>query len=169
MRGTRRPASVSTPPRGIIPAYAGNTSMPSETQPPRRDHPRVCGEHDLPLHRRQLRQGSSPRMRGTPLLCVLARVGAGIIPAYAGNTLSVGVVDAHLRDHPRVCGEHIASVRSLIALTGSSPRMRGTLENRQRILERRGIIPAYAGNTHSASLLSVFSWDHPRVCGEHKS
>ena len=30
---------------GIIPAYAGNTSTPSETPPPRRDHPRVCGEH----------------------------------------------------------------------------------------------------------------------------
>ena len=33
----------------------------------------------------------------------------------------------------------------------------------------RGIIPAYAGNTHVALLDASFERDHPRVCGEHSS
>ena len=31
-----------------------------------------------------------------------------------------------------------------------------------------GIIPAYAGNTERSSSRSWPSWDHPRVCGEHR-
>ena len=30
-----------------------------------------------------------------------------------------------------------------------------------------GIIPAYAGSTHSADASTVGGRDHPRVCGEH--
>ena len=32
-----------------------------------------------------------------------------------------------------------------------------------------GIIPAYAGSTHEAVAVIKAFWDHPRVCGEHKS
>ncbi|EEP20769.1 hypothetical protein BIFANG_03339 [Bifidobacterium angulatum DSM 20098 = JCM 7096] len=31
----------------------------------------------------------------------------------------------------------------------------------------QGIIPACAGNTAVGPPRSGFSWDHPRVCGEH--
>ena len=31
-----------------------------------------------------------------------------------------------------------------------------------------GIIPAYAGNTHSRLTTRERDWDHPRVCGEHE-
>ena len=45
--------------------------------------------------------------------------------------------------------------------------MRGTLDGGSPIWLLAGIIPAYAGNTRSASLRSEAPWDHPRVCGEH--
>ena len=46
-------------------------------------------------------------MRGTLRISCIGIVVPWIIPAYAGNTLSVSIVDAHLGDHPRVCGEHV--------------------------------------------------------------
>ena len=91
-----------------------------------------------------------------------------IIPAYAGNTYG-GLQYAHdLRDHPRVCGEHVRVEDTWCFRTGSSPRMRGTRHCRP--LRRRGtrIIPAYAGNTSTCSTPTCLTRDHPRVCGEHR-
>ena len=50
---------------GIIPAHAGNTSRRTTSRLTSRDHPRACGEHQLPPIFHSQRQGSSPRMRGT--------------------------------------------------------------------------------------------------------
>ena len=90
------------------------------------DHPRVCGEHAQETERRAQESGSSPRMRGTPSGHIQTDTRLGIIPAYAGNTISHGVRYAGLRDHPRVCGEHAAVRRCMDRSGGSSPRMRGT-------------------------------------------
>jgi hypothetical protein len=65
VRGTRgrrhRPGRHSR----FIPACAGNT--PAATRPRSRSavHPRVCGEHGLPVEGKVGRAGSSPRVRGT--------------------------------------------------------------------------------------------------------
>ena len=56
------------------------------------------------------------------------------------KTLGIG-------DHPRACGEHWLSKSRHAALTGSSPRMRGTQ------IDTLFHVP--------------FIWDHPRACGEH--
>ena len=93
------------------------------------DHPRVCGEHFVPTimgsvslgssrvcgeHRTLTDEngepwGSSPRMRGTHAARRMPRHRPGIIPAYAGNTFVMSHDFSLLRDHPRVCGEHLAS------------------------------------------------------------
>ena len=106
-------------------------------------------------------------MRGTPPLCSLLRVSAGIIPAYAGNTSRNKGSPFARRDHPRVCGEHIVTGGNTTQPTGSSPRMRGTHpeEHTKRHAER--IIPAYAGTTLNTRLRVRPPRDHPRVCGEH--
>ena len=86
-------------------------------------------------------------MRGTRHHPAHTRRRIGIIPAYAGNTGFNTDEKLHLRDHPRVCGEHVLDRIDNRRDPGSSPRMRGTLI---RILEESyadGIIPAYAGNT----------------------
>ena len=51
--------------------------------------------------------GSSPRVRGTPLVAALAHQHQGIIPARAGNTAARRPTTPTCRDHPRVCGEHM--------------------------------------------------------------
>ena len=167
MRGTRSRLLELLSKLGIIPAYAGNTRRCPPSTSSTRDHPRVCGEHlemCIPI---TSREGSSPRMRGTPAAAAAARPDAGIIPAYAGNTHGQGVALYLGRDHPRVCGEHPYYYQIHITPQGSSPRMRGTrtIDLRQRGI--LGIIPAYAGNTQRRILASAGRGDHPRVCGEH--
>ena len=167
MRGTRARAKAERKRFGIIPAYAGNTTNDYDFDTPRRDHPRVCGEHPSYMSRGRYEVGSSPRMRGTLVFLESSYCPVGIIPAYAGNTPSTSPTVSRRRDHPRVCGEHFNAVRNAASPQGSSPRMRGTptiLPGRHR---GHGIIPAYAGNTVTLSAMHEAYWDHPRVCGEH--
>ena len=147
MRGTQNVSLRCCSTSGIIPAYAGNTTILTTLRTFSWDHPRVCGEHLRSSTRAHIRQGSSPRMRGTLTPCCRNFVRWG--------------------DHPRVCGEHRYWRVSIGRNTGSSPRMRGTHEIRRFWYLQGGIIPAYAGNTHGLRERCRSSRDHPRVCGEH--
>ena len=86
-------------------------------------------------------------MRGTLSPLGVPWPPVGIIPAYAGNTITpigkkpIGV------DHPRVCGEHSLRLLASKMFRGSSPRMRGTPDGPVVGDLIPGIIPAYAGNT----------------------
>ena len=111
---------------GIIPACAGNTSAASRRCRPRRDHPRVCGEHMVNGALKYKGEGSSPRVRGTRIRHVIEPAVPGIIPACAGNTQIPAGSWLDTRDHPRVCGEHAACGIRGAAYPGSSPRVRGT-------------------------------------------
>ena len=168
MRGTLVYLSTRFAFPGIIPAYAGNTSAARCPLTCSWDHPRVCGEHPFRLDVDSPATGSSPRMRGTLGIPHVLRDAAGIIPAYAGNTVLLFVDIQLYGDHPRVCGEHAESHESSARIPGSSPRMRGTLFRAGHEDQAGGIIPAYAGNTRQASAASPRSRDHPRVCGEHE-
>ena len=147
MRGTLEVGSVRVGLGGIIPAYAGNTLGASARRRRPKDHPRVCGEHEMRLMVCFIPRGSSPRMRGTRISETLLLCRNGIIPAYAGNTIARGISAHAGRDHPRVCGEHCCSCWGWCS--------------------RSWIIPAYAGNTFVTHCSSFLRWDHPRVCGEH--
>ena len=153
---------------GIIPAYAGNTRRRDTATLTCWDHPRICGEHTLPTrlvaatvgdHPRicgehvptqkamDLGLGSSPHMRGTHDGTATFRSNAGIIPAYAGNTIIGRGFIEDTGDHPRICGEHLPSGNGWRSPKGSSPHMRGTQGGFYRVHTPDGIIPAYAGNT----------------------
>ena len=132
---------------GIIPAYAGNTQSNTMRGASVWDHPRVCGEHLTGNPYLLMVPGSSPRMRGTLGFSVTNTNDAGIIPAYAGNTVRACSLRLVMWDHPRVCGEHPRDTAPRVQTRGSSPRMRGTLRPQGRDAACPGIIPAYAGNT----------------------
>ena len=167
MRGTQRWKIRDAKWRGIIPAYAGNTLSALCCRIRLRDHPRVCGEHDFYCPHSPRTTGSSPRMRGTRTPASRESVQNGIIPAYAGNTSLSGNLEDFGGDHPRVCGEHVRNDRAIEARAGSSPRMRGTPATGTIPVSKKGIIPAYAGNTPDGFCSIVRAGDHPRVCGEH--
>ena len=107
MRGTPDVHEFAARVGGIIPAYAGNTGLCCFQLASIGDHPRVCGEHTRIEFYCGLGVGSSPRMRGTRTLGAFAQDGAGIIPAYAGNTFAAMLPSLFPGDHPRVCGEHV--------------------------------------------------------------
>ena len=110
MRGTLRCRIAELLVRGIIPAHAGNTISSPPKSSLARDHPRACGEHAIFIAVVSLPVGSSPRMRGTPRVRAHRLLAGGIIPAHAGNTASMAKYGLPVRDHPRACGEHCASI-----------------------------------------------------------
>ena len=127
MRGTRNDTTSGGLLDGIIPAYAGNTGCWNVGRWHQGDHPRVCGEHTVVGDAVISAKGSSPRMRGTPHVQLDVELCRGIIPAYAGNTSANYPQRKRERDHPRVCGEHAVFNILFDSVSGSSPRMRGTL------------------------------------------
>ena len=108
-------------------------------------------------------------MRGTPTCTDHEIPRRGIIPAYAGNTSRAFIRFCAVRDHPRVCGEHLTIPEDALLTAGSSPRMRGTLFSQKVSMSEERIIPAYAGNTKDYRKHTPHIRDHPRVCGEHPS
>ena len=168
-RGTRR---VRPPPErrtGIIPACAGNTICKNGLPRRRGDHPRMRGEHASTAFASPLMAGSSPHARGTHYLQEQIAQAVGIIPACAGNTEVVQVIDARRRDHPRMRGEHGTIQTAGDVDKGSSPHARGTLVVRPVERVEAGIIPACAGNTARSCYARPSRRDHPRMRGEHCS
>ena len=112
-----------------------------------RDHPRIRGEHALDEADTAVSAGSSPHTRGAPADDDVDAEGRGIIPAYAGSTIT-GLPDCN----------HEA---------GSSPHTRGARQIGAQSLGRGGIIPAYAGSTRLIRRVVSAPRDHPRIRGEH--
>ena len=152
---------------GIIPACAGSTGLDTGTLEPRRDHPRMCGEHDAGIVAADFSRGSSPHVRGARRRRPRPCAQRGIIPACAGSTLNESAMTSVLWDHPRMCGEHVSVSTLESYCVGSSPHVRGA---RNPLLPRQlllGIIPACAGSTMRQTSSGRSPRDHPRMCGEH--
>src|SRR5690606_5199216 len=123
-RGARDPAALPFDIDGIIPACAGSTTRTACAGRSGRDHPRVRGEHTAARYLRPAVPGSSPRARGAPLEPGQLGPGVGIIPACAGSTTPTARRTGTATDHPRVRGEHPATVLGEEGWLGSSPRAR---------------------------------------------
>ena len=159
--------TISTRP-GIIPACAGNTSVPVVGAWMGGDHPRMRGEHIEYQVEGAISQGSSPHARGTLPASRRVEIVIGIIPACAGNTRTVSLSTASDWDHPRMRGEHGRRTVRADCLRGSSPHARGTLRVRVGAELFDGIIPACAGNTQPCPCQAIDRRDHPRMRGEHR-
>ena len=95
-----------------------------------------------------MRGGSSPRVRGKPVIGQNSPMLLRLIPACAGKT----------------GGDWFNDSLSL----GSSPRVRGKPEHVLDTLNQAGLIPACAGKTRSYRAYVDSSAAHPRVCGENQ-
>ena len=146
-RGTPSAGQLHDGELGIIPACAGNTSLPLLARLRLGDHPRMRGEHTRQVNLWQRNMGSSPHARGTRVVCLRPHDVPGIIPACAGNTGGRFRLARLVRDHPRMRGEHVSALPPATALRGSSPHARGTHVGRGAGSDQDGIIPACAGNT----------------------
>ena len=150
----------------IIPAHAGNSHDDPLSVSHVPDHPRACGELDRLGYQLAEEFGSSPRMRGTPGTQTRSASLCRIIPAHAGNSSFSSQRSLLHSDHPRACGELVASRENWYRLFGSSPRMRGTRLSGEHPLLSSRIIPAHAGNSCQPPTAALPRADHPRACGE---
>ena len=151
---------------GSIPACAGKSLKPQAALSKGGVHPRVCGEACRPPCRRNLRQGPSPRVRGSPTLRASASGIAGSIPACAGKPRPSSRAPMHPRVHPRVCGEALISGGSAHSRMGPSPRVRGSPGQQGLRRAAPGSIPACAGKPGREDPQVDDVRVHPRVCGE---
>ena len=88
MRGKhpRRHADISS--QRLIPAHAGKTLAKALGDVLSQAHPRACGENPSTIALVVSAAGSSPRMRGKPLLTIPSTHSLRLIPAHAGKTLN---------------------------------------------------------------------------------
>ena len=131
------------------------------------DHPRIRGEHPCLLIGEPLGAGSSPHTRGARRRKTRSSLSSRIIPAYAGSTRRPAWSTGGATDHPRIRGEHGTLSFAGLSKTGSSPHTRGAPAARSPPLQRRRIIPAYAGSTIHHERAERLLEDHPRIRGEH--
>ena len=126
----------------------------------------MCGEQVLRIARRLGLNGSPPRVRGTELNLDRDVFDARITPACAGNRRERLERLEYKKDHPRVCGEQMFRPLFKSLISGSPPRVRGTVYSSSAHAPGFRITPACAGNRNFMILLRLLSLDHPRVCGE---
>ena len=153
---------------GLIPACAGKTRGPPRARRRPWAHPRVCGENTVASLSLTGNAGSSPRVRGKHARRRAGRRQDGLIPACAGKTDSPRRAGLRGPAHPRVCGENGRMGGTPGRPSGSSPRVRGKLGEREGGEVGPGLIPACAGKTRRHAAASDRARAHPRVCGENR-
>ena len=166
-RGTRFAQTPDSRRAGLIPARAGNTEVLDVSGAVEGAHPRSRGEHSPFGFANVTCWGSSPLARGTPTRKFSRFCSPGLIPARAGNTRFDKRADFATWAHPRSRGEHCSLCGVCCGMRGSSPLARGTRFDGSQKVERRGLIPARAGNTSVARYRAAVSGAHPRSRGEH--
>ena len=149
----------------IIPAHAGQTDDAVFSMLRHPDHPRACGANIVITTAEKEEYGSSPRMRGKPVCCVVDIAVVRIIPAHAGQTAAGGSATKSRTDHPRACGANVTARPMAPSRCGSSPRMRGKPQTLGIAWVCGRIIPAHAGQTPTDSQHDHHPADHPRACG----
>ncbi len=152
---------------GIIPALAGNTTIPQPGYPNPGDHPRSRGEYVRQSRLGENLGGSSPLSRGIRTPRTRRGLTPGIIPALAGNTASGATTNPTPRDHPRSRGEYLVELFRGVGEQGSSPLSRGIPPDITTTMMTRRIIPALAGNTPTTTSKTSPASDHPRSRGEY--
>ena len=162
--GSRRNARSG---HGLIPAWAGKTSIASFSMKATPAHPRVGGENSRPGRNDYYGHGSSPRGRGKLVAAIRDEWGDRLIPAWAGKTcIGHCAIDCHWA-HPRVGGENPHPLADARARVGSSPRGRGKRTCAGLAAASSGLIPAWAGKTMPVSVPRLLRTAHPRVGGEN--
>ena len=111
-------------------------------------------------------QESPPHVRGKERGCAHWAHPLGITPACAGKSLTEFCGNTGRKDHPRMCGEKIYSVRDNIAEQGSPPHVRGKDGCTVALAYGHRITPACAGKSRFAAQRGILKRDHPRMCGE---
>ena len=131
------------------------------------DHPRRCGENNVPAGFLYSAVGSPPQVRGKRRRHQSSRVSPGITPAGAGKTVTYLHDVESAKDHPRRCGENKIALLVGRGSPGSPPQVRGKHVYHEDGTGIFRITPAGAGKTSLDDWKRCITEDHPRRCGEN--
>ena len=169
MRGCFRVSDQVRHPDRVLPAYAGMF-------PRRRRHlhllhcsPRVCGDVSQIITHLHRPPQFSPRMRGCFHDDRWRHSSFRVLPAYAGMFPCGRLRKPRGAGSPRVCGDVSVSDDYSQARAQFSPRMRGCFRSRLPAIDRRDVLPAYAGMFRRLIDLTNNNGGSPRVCGDVSS
>ena len=131
----------------LIPAHAGKTTRDWRRGVHSSAHPRSRGENLRCMRLRPQPKGSSPLTRGKHHHTPRGDQQDRLIPAHAGKTLAVPLVDTIHKAHPRSRGENACDRARTLDTPGSSPLTRGKPVQEKRRQPGLWLIPAHAGKT----------------------
>ena len=144
------------------------TQKPQGTYPSKRRFiSTYCGKNDYFRAVATVLRSPSPRMRGTRGLRLARPMLIGLIPTYAGNTLSFFTAVGCEGAHPHVCGEHSKALGIFVRYDGSSPRVWGAHHWWRMRAPLPRLIPTCVGSTRWRHSQNHSDQAHPHVCGEH--
>ena len=147
IRGKFTPRGTRVSGLGIIPANTGKIRYWHRQGWHGWDHPREYGENKKADADSTGGVGSSPRIRGKLIWCLVVAHVFGIIPANTGKIGNPRRKCNAFRDHPREYGENAGE---------------------EFFVEyRKGIIPANTGKMRAAHSQQRAHGDHPREYGEN--
>ena len=144
-RGSRRQRRLCLAPHGPIPADAGEPSSAPLNPTNSWAYPRGRGGANVGNTLQALKDGLSPRTRGSRDGVVPRRIAHGPIPADAGEPAVTPLLDIQTGAYPRGRGGAASSCAAGICAAGLSPRTRGSLESLGPDFRGPGPIPADAG------------------------
>ena len=168
VRGKVKASTFRVKSKGITPACAGKRCRLFFAGACNRDHPRMCGEKRFPAQGWRCKVGSPPHVRGKEQGRRPDLPGIGITPACAGKRIDMPSFILTYRDHPRMCGEKPVHRPFAGTGRGSPPHVRGKGWKYSACAVNGRITPACAGKSRPLSGFQLYSWDHPRMCGEKK-
>ena len=154
-RGLRRHRPGRSQPGRIIPARAGFTGNGFVVCQFVKDHPRSRGVYWMHDGSSNSEKGSSPLARGLPGPGGAGQFPVRIIPARAGFTLRSANFALETQDHPRSRGVYPDDLVIFASPEGSSPLARGLRRKSRHPRRIIRIIPARAGFTVNALLISI--------------
>lgn len=124
------------------------------------------GERRLGITLRYVQDGSSPRTRGTRHLRLSGRRHHRFIPAHAGNAVETASPASTDSVHPRIRRKRIGYWSASPSPSGSSPQLRGTLEQALRRGNVLRLIPAHTRNARPWRPACPRHTVQPRARGE---
>ena len=132
---------------GITPACAGSSMEEADERRFAEDHPRMRGEQSITERTKTLTKGSPPHARGAVMYLLTASGLRRITPACAGSRETENREKNARRDHPRMRGEQLSTVRHPRPERGSPPHARGAAKQMNSNIFYQGITPACAGSS----------------------
>ena len=167
MWGTPQQPSPHCRTHRFTPTHVGNTMPSALTVFFPSVHPHACGEHGALRPYGHSKNGSPPRMWGTQLEIRSTDILSRFTPTHVGNTTGDNCGRRSRPVHPHECGEHLNRPCATNWLSGSPPRMWGTLLRRSKSSDNLRFTPTHVGNTVCSVCRYARLTVHPHACGEH--